>query len=228
MGVAIVSSTSLDLNLPSLVWKALVNSPINEADLEVRVPRAAGARGGARSAALRDDDGGCWSAGERVWRQAIDTHFVQTTLATMRGTAAAGAAAGHAVPVRSNDRPCGICWAAVRAAAEPHTMGLTEETFGHAIFNTFTVMSAAGREVPLLPGGEDLPVTWENRLEYARLGTSSRSALRETARRCLTGRVRRALRRAGARQPPRTTCTSLTSRSQRCGKGSARCCRSTC
>jgi len=51
-------------------------------------------------------------------------------------------------------------------------MGLTEETFGHAIFNTFTVMSAASREVPLLPGGEDLPVTWENRLEYARLGTS--------------------------------------------------------
>jgi len=35
MGVAIVSSTSLDLNLPSLVWKAFVNSPINESDLEV-------------------------------------------------------------------------------------------------------------------------------------------------------------------------------------------------
>ena len=35
-------------------------------------------------------------------------------------------------------------------------------------------MSASGREVALLPGGEDMPITWENRHEYVRLGTSQR------------------------------------------------------
>ena len=32
-------------------------------------------------------------------------------------------------------------------------------------------MTAAGREVPLMPGGEDIPITWANRHDYVRMGT---------------------------------------------------------
>ncbi|KAL6075983.1 putative ubiquitin-protein ligase [Balamuthia mandrillaris] len=47
--------------------------------------------------------------------------------------------------------------------------GITEEMFGDLIFLTFTTNSADGREVELVEGGADIPVTWENREEYVEL-----------------------------------------------------------
>lgn len=67
----------------------------------------------------------------------------------------------------------------------------TEDSFEHVVDTTFTVKTADGRTVPLLPGplgkpsvrvharmchacagGDSMEVTWENRLEYARLTES--------------------------------------------------------
>ena len=36
IGLAVFTSTSFDIDLPSLVWKGLVRSPVDESDLEVR------------------------------------------------------------------------------------------------------------------------------------------------------------------------------------------------
>ena len=102
VGLAMFTSTSLDVDLPSLIWKRLVRSPVNETDVEVR-------RGGPvgtnpwdeeRRAATHTD-----RSCARAWRpradqsieQAVDARFVQTTLATMRGKAVDAGGGGAAV-----------------------------------------------------------------------------------------------------------------------------------
>ncbi len=45
--------------------------------------------------------------------------------------------------------------------------GVTEESFGDVFMQEFMVMTADGREVPLLPGGATLPVTFANRRTFA-------------------------------------------------------------
>jgi hypothetical protein len=125
----------------------------------------------------------------------------------------------------------------VTGAAEPEVAGLDEASFGAAIFNTFTVMTSSGREVPLVPGGQDRPITWENRHDYVRCGTSSRTAS-ESAESvelhrpwrvalCALG-MDMVLSLIGATQRWRTDCTSLTTPSRPCVTGCTRSCRPTC
>ncbi|KAJ4458637.1 putative hect e3 ubiquitin [Paratrimastix pyriformis] len=51
----------------------------------------------------------------------------------------------------------------------PQDQGLDASSFAEQVVDTFTVVSADGRVVPLKAGGAGQPVTWANRLEYAEL-----------------------------------------------------------
>jgi hypothetical protein len=83
LGVAVFTSTSLDVELPSLVWKRLLFTEVDEADLEVR-GRARTERGwGPTMGALGTSP---FTHSTRT-PQAIDLRFVQTTLTTLRGAA---------------------------------------------------------------------------------------------------------------------------------------------
>jgi len=62
----------------------------------------------------------------------------------------------------------------IRSLENPEAAGITKESFSSVIFNTFVATSASGREVPLLENGASIPVTWENRLTYAKLALDYR------------------------------------------------------
>ena len=52
----------------------------------------------------------------------------------------------------------------------PEAAGLTRENFRgnlEGYLESFTCQSSDGREVELCPGGASIPVTWENRIEWA-------------------------------------------------------------
>ncbi len=51
----------------------------------------------------------------------------------------------------------------------PELMDVDEENFSYIFFNTFTVINSSRQEKALLPHGEDIPVTWENRLQFCHL-----------------------------------------------------------
>jgi hypothetical protein len=47
--------------------------------------------------------------------------------------------------------------------------GMDAETFASVFFETFTALSSDDRVVPLVPGGEEINVTFDNRKEYVNL-----------------------------------------------------------
>lgn len=47
--------------------------------------------------------------------------------------------------------------------------GVTKDTFSEVIDFTFTTTSSDGREIELVEGGKNLPVTWDNRKQYTQL-----------------------------------------------------------
>eukprot|EP00736_Rhodelphis_marinus_P011361 Rmarinus@m.18550 len=61
----------------------------------------------------------------------------------------------------------------LRTLADPEAFGVTETTFAELFPLSFTRTDAVGREHPLLPGGADITVSWDNRMEYVRLLTKS-------------------------------------------------------
>lgn len=49
-----------------------------------------------------------------------------------------------------------------------------ESNWSEYIFSTFTVKSVANVEIPLMPGGEFVNLTWDNRLDYTKKGLNGR------------------------------------------------------
>lgn len=45
------------------------------------------------------------------------------------------------------------------------TEGVTRAIFSDIVMESFTALSLDDREVELKPGGKNIPVTWDNRLE---------------------------------------------------------------
>lgn len=43
--------------------------------------------------------------------------------------------------------------------------GVTPALFSDTVMESFTALSLDGREIELKPGGKDMAVTWDNRLE---------------------------------------------------------------
>eukprot|EP01117_Protostelium_nocturnum_P007091 TRINITY_DN2543_c0_g1_i10.p1 TRINITY_DN2543_c0_g1~~TRINITY_DN2543_c0_g1_i10.p1 ORF type:complete len:3016 (-),score=1204.04 TRINITY_DN2543_c0_g1_i10:107-9154(-) len=61
-----------------------------------------------------------------------------------------------------------ICCQSLDMLMEIEKEGITESTFTDAISFSFTTITSDGREVELIEGGKDKPVTWKNRQEYCR------------------------------------------------------------
>ena len=73
-----------------------------------------------------------------------------------------------------------MCRSSLDALRHIDRDGVDASTFADVIFETFTTRLSDGTAVELLAGGEEVPVTWENRAEYcdavaqARLGEAQR------------------------------------------------------
>lgn len=82
------------------------------------------------------------------------------------------------------------CWQALEQLREANKNGISEEDFSQSInIEKFTTILSDGTEVALKPDGENIQVTFSNRLEYARLVELAR--LREGDRQTMA--IRRGL-----------------------------------
>ena len=239
IGLAVFTSTSFDIDLPSLVWKALVLSKPDESDLEVRrwglvtrpfVPSLAlNPRGPrrARCSATWGPDGALFCSCCAETRgcvldvQAFDLRFVQTTLTTLRGT--------------------------VRASRGPWRMLAPSEGLIHGHRGSAGIRTQ-NRARAHRPGRGEL---WQRNLQHVHGDDRGRARGAPDAwRRGHSDHVGQPPRlrphgyasaaassptRAHARSPcarllrvwhqrSTTACTSLTSKSRRCARASSRCC----
>ena len=72
------------------------------------------------------------------------------------------------VPSRSDiDLIDQMCCQVLDSVINIEAEGVTADTFGDVITEMFTTVSADGRTVELVEGGADVPVTWDNRAEWA-------------------------------------------------------------
>ena len=62
-----------------------------------------------------------------------------------------------------------ICGQSLNVLRNVELEGLTSENFNDIINLSFTTYSCDGREVELVEGGSNVPVTWHNRQEYCKL-----------------------------------------------------------